>query len=1546
MNFRMINSSENEFYKSQKLMKKAILAQRSNGLKRQMKNYFILLFLVSSCCVSAQSLQVKSCDYDISQPWNYRFVDTVEVVSTTGELWQVSNSPTLYNLIFPSLHVNGTFLTETPAGSGIYRLIGRRSCGGAYDIEVSRVAGGGVSVLDNGSDPSSTDACTYPMDEILGDLFICPGDSETYQVTIDPDSISSFAIAVNGVDPLTLSDGNTYVPGPDGVLNIDWVTPGTYTISMGGITNLGCPFDMMVTVEVEANIALACNNSINVTSNGSCEIVVDADMLLEDPQYENDSYTIEITDNDGNLLPGNVITADYIGQQLTVKVIHTCGQNSCWGIINVEDKTIPLLECGPDVTVDCDDLTGPTATGFPLPASYTGVPVHIDDDTYLLPGFDNCGDAYITWTDELESTSCTGPFGATITRKWTVTDENAGSSTCSTTIQITRSGLADIMYPDNWDDVIGPNPTLEACPELYFNPGDPEYWEALPNGHPDPEYTGYPTGLVCFNVNIMFDDTRLDICGDKAFKILRRWIATDWCTSESDTMVQYITVMDRRNPIVSCGLLDTLSTDAYACGGDYLVPNPFETEGFVVTDCSDVRYEVSYLQGPAENPCPPAFPGQFNAATYIPALGRYSISDLVAGCVWVRFTFIDACGNVTECTREIVVEDDVEPVPVCDQYSFVAINDTGMALASWETFDDGSYDNCSLHAFEVERMTPGDCEQPSNTEFVKFCCEDVGTTQMVQLTVWDASGNSNFCMVEVEVQDVEPPMISCPKDLTLGCTANLTDLSIYGTATATDNCGFTMSEIVDSYFGQCGNGYVTRTFTATDYFGNTARCTQTLTLTDLTRFNGNSINWPNNYDVNGGCTDGGTDPDDLPFFASYPRYNEGPCSNVAYDYDDIVFQFVDEACLKILRKWTVIDWCQFNPFLPGSGQWTNTQVIKVFNNVAPTITEGCDDITPDPQFVGTCDAHVTVTAIGEDDCTTDENLEWSHSVDYNNDGDVDYSNYGNDASGVYPFGTHEVCWSVEDDCGNVTECCQLVTVRDNKPPTPYCYEGIITVIMETTSDVTIWASDFYAGASDNCPGDVETAFSDDIDDKWRTYSCDDLGANIQDTFELKVYFFDEAGNSDFCTTMIIIQDNQGICPFDQGTMVAISGGIFSENHDVVSDVEVSLMRETPDDMNFDMTESGEYTFSELAMYSDYTVSASHDVDYLNGVSTLDLLLIQKHILNIKPLDSPYKLIAADVNSSESISAIDLIDLRKLILGVFDELPKNSSYRFVDGSQTFTDPLNPFPFTEEIEMESLDHDVDNADFVVVKIGDVNASADFNFSSNQVENRSKKNLELLYSNKSFEAGENFDIEFSTDGHNDIHGLQFTLEYNPSLVRFNGISSDVLDVSQQNYSLLDERRGVVTFSWNTSQALNTESLFNVSFEARNSGEVSDIVKISSNVTSAEAYLENDGRIEEYNILLRSGDKSSSGLTLYQNVPNPFDQLTTIGFELNQDGHAVLKVYDISGRLVFEKQGEYPHGYNEIILSADDLGTTGILYYQLQTDSYTAGKKMISIK
>jgi hypothetical protein len=133
------------------------------------------------------------------------------------------------------------------------------------------------------------------------------------------------------------------------------------------------------------------------------------------------------------------------------------------------------------------------------------------------------------------------------------------------------------------------------------------------------------------------------------------------------------------------------------------------------------------------------------------------------------------------------------------------------------------------------------------SETVEFCCADIGNEVMVILRVEDENGNFNECMVNVEVQDKLPPAIVCPANMTVDCDTpfdpdNLSDAFGPG-ATASDNCNVTMTESSSINIDNCGEGFIIRTFTATDPNGS-AQCSQIITFVNNEPFDEDDIIFP------------------------------------------------------------------------------------------------------------------------------------------------------------------------------------------------------------------------------------------------------------------------------------------------------------------------------------------------------------------------------------------------------------------------------------------------------------------------------------------------------------------------------------------------------------------------------------------------------------------------------------------------------------------------------------------------------------------------------
>lgn len=174
---------------------------------------------------------------------------------------------------------------------------------------------------------------------------------------------------------------------------------------------------------------------------------------------------------------------------------------------------------------------------------------------------------------------------------------------------------------------------------------------------------------------------------------------------------------------------------------------------------------------------------------------------------------------------------------------------------------------------------------------------------------------------------------------------------------------------------------------------------------------------------------------------------------------------------------------------------------------------------------------------------------------------------------------------------------------------------------------------------------------------------------------------------------------------------SISGSIETPLGILMNGVAVEL-KENVVVVNNQSTVNGNYGFSSLNIGSDYSLQPSKNTNHANGISVHDLVLTKAHILQTNPFDSPYKIIAADVNNSESVSIADIILMKELLQGNSVEFTAVNSWRFIPKDYVFPDPTNPFPFPEEIQMNNLQGVQNEQNFIGVKMGDVNDSADSN------------------------------------------------------------------------------------------------------------------------------------------------------------------------------------------------------------------------------------------
>jgi hypothetical protein len=852
-----------------------------------------------------------------------------------------------------------------------------------------------------------------------------------------------------------------------------------------------------------------------------------------------------------------------------------------------------------------------------------------------------------------------------------------------------------------------------------------------------------------------------------------------------------------------------------------------------------------------------------------------------------------------------------------------------------------------------------------------------------------------------------------------------------------DNCSAEVEEEVVYTPGNCGTGEIERIFTITDANGRSTVCTQTITIKEVNDY---KIIFPGDSEAICGeeplrdietesyaCDILAVNRDTSRFEASgdecfkllitytvinwceYDGENLEPII-VPRDWDDDD-DLEEDHCIRVTSNppvdqldgengtedipgVQVVTWSQEdgdltwinqhdyeNDVAGAKGYWQYTQLVKVYDDVAPEIEVENEELVfcayGDAETED-CGGQVDIVLTIVDECTPDDVELRSVRLDAFNGGDPQdlegvlytVTKIGDNAyqiSGKLPVGEHTFVVSAADGCGNLDGQRIPFEVKDCKSPAPICIQTLSVDLMPVDEDNdgqvdggmnTVWAVDFLASDIDDCspfedeprnvkyyafkdsdlPDGIESVTPDSLTEERTSviFTCEDEG-----TVLVYVIALDAAGNWDYCAVMAVVQPGISPSPCGEGRGAgSIAGLITDETEQQVEGVTVSLSGQMS--MSYQTDASGTYAFEGLIEGYDYSVTPSMDENHLNGVSTFDLVLISKHILGVKPLDSPYKLIAADVNNSQSITTLDLIQLRKLILSVDTKFSNNTSWRFVSRDYAFPNATNPWnaEFAEVVNINNLPASELLRDFVAIKIGDVNGNARANALVGTDTRNVSGTLELDVADATLRAGEEYTIAFRSGDIATVEGYQFTLTYDRASVDLVDI---VYGVAQEEHFGVFASEGAITTSWN-GEASAEEVLFSVVLRAKADAQLSRTLDVSSRLTAAEAY-DRSGEVMDVALNFGQGEIAGAGFELYQNQPNPFVDQTLISFNLPSAARTTIRISDINGRVLQVINGDYNKGYNELRLEKGNL-PAGVLTYTVETSDYSGTRKMISVK
>lgn len=927
--------------------------------------------------------------------------------------------------------------------------------------------------------------------------------------------------------------------------------------------------------------------------------------------------------------------------------------------------------------------------------------------------------------------------------------------------------------------------------------------------------------------------------------------------------------------------------------------------------------------------------------------------------VRVELRVTDESGNASICWLAVQVED--KRPPLCRAPADIEVSCQDERLENLSLFGSASILQNDCGNITIEELTPIDALDQCGIGLItrQFrAIRDAGTPNEKQ---------SGLCLQEIRVVPDYQYRVCFPADVVAACES---DPTIAGVKIVEEGCDLIAVSEEDEYFY------------GTEEPGVCYKIFRTYQIINWCEYNGEdqpvlvSRDWDDWNGTNPAQPDGNDQPGDRGICVIVQRDFSDPFPDtVWYDADPDPFNGFPKNTGNGAEDgyyWRVISG-NANPASPtyytgngtvwgndpndqgagddddeaygSNGYWQYTQHISVYDTTRPELT--LDPATPDTFSAISsrdCEAEVSLFFNLNDECNLNfDDFTFSTELDLYANGVVEEKPFLDLAlfprlmlGGRYPIGTHELILTADDGCGNRSEIRQRFTVVDRKAPGPICINGLTVELMRTEpgdslgpAAAPVFVDNFLASDMTDCSGDISYSmnikgdgFQPDRDGVVLT--CSDIG-----TVVVEIFAWDPAGNVGSCETYVLVQDNdERLCR--SADMGSISGLITTPDLIPLEGAEVALSG--PFDRRQVTGTDGAFGFFNLAPDYDYSVSPKLDRDYVNGVSTYDLYLIQQHILGLEPFTEAHQYVAADANRSGFVSVSDMVQLRKLILNIDLDLEDNTSWRFMPVGLTFNHPQDAIRlgFAGSYNVNNLPNDSLIADFTAIKIGDISGDAQ----ANSVEIRSDPqalSVALEVPDRPVEAGNTYAIPVIWSGQTDIRSLQFALELTDDQATILEVREGVLRPGE--FARLPS---AITASWlpDALASAKKDTLLTLRIRANQSGSIAELLTISERHTPAEG---RDAYGQPWQPKLVFTEQEPAPLVANARLfPNPASGPVTLAYELHQAGIVTWRIYDAFGRLLSQKEERQTAGAYQREIPTASLSQNGRYQVQLVTGDF----------
>jgi gliding motility-associated-like protein len=857
----------------------------------------------------------------------------------------VQLDPSGVAIVTPAQIDNGSF-----DNCGIASLALSQTSFGCFNVGVNNVT---LTVTDVNGNVSTCGAIVTVNDNVAPGFATVPSDITESAVNglcgrVVTYPIPSYFDACGAV--ITQTDGSGLTSGdifPVGV------TTQTYSLTDASGNSIDTSFTITITDD-ELPVITNCPANITISaSSTSCGAIVN----WVEPVISDNCPAVSVV---ASHAPGSTFNVG--NTAVTYTATDASGNTStCTFNITVTDNTAPLVPSLAAITGSCSaTVTAPITT-------------------------DNCAGSVTGITSDPLVYNTQGTYSIT----WAFNDGNGNISTAVQTVVVSDLIAPSIAAPSN----VNTN-TNAACASTGVLLGTPTTSDncsvaSVNNNAP----ATFPIGTTIVT-----------------------WTVTDAAGNVS-TATQTVTVTDNTNPTISAPASVTVVANGSCTAFNVGLGTPITTDNctvasvtnnapavyplgnttviWTVTDASGNTATATQIVTVIDQGNPtliaPAnivIPAGTNCIVSVSGIGSAFASDnctigavtnnapatFPIGVTNVIWSVTDGAGNTATATQVVTVVDLIAP-SITPPAAVIANTNSGCTATGIALGTPVSSDNCS--AVTLSNNAPS--------------TYPIGVT-VVTWTATDASGNASTATQTVTVNDVTPPVVTAPANITVssitGCNAQNVNI---GAPVYSDNCS--VVSVTNNAPASFPSGNTTVTWTVTDASGNSTTASQTVTVSDQTA---PTIVAPSNITT---VTDLGCAATGIPLGSPITSDN---CSAVTV---------TNNAPSSFPIGTTVITWTATD----ASGNATSAlQSVTVNDAIAPTVTapanvtvlpnNGCSAINVNigtPQFSDNCSV-ISVT---------------------------------NNAPSTFPAGGTTVTWTVTDASGNSTTTQQTVTVIDQIAPT-------------------------------------------------------------------------------------------------------------------------------------------------------------------------------------------------------------------------------------------------------------------------------------------------------------------------------------------------------------------------------------------------------------------------------------------------------------------------------------------------------------------------------